>query len=62
MASQAGMGFPRSNESDGAAGRSLAERNNDANLPTQFVEPAPERTPNAAGTDDGQGLFHLVLA
>src|SRR6516162_846452 len=62
MTGKASMRLACPDESDGAARRGFAPRNNNSNLPTQFPQAAPERTPNAASPDDGQSLFHLVLA
>jgi hypothetical protein len=62
MTRKAGMRLAGSDESNGAPGRRFACGNNNANLPTQFPQTAPKRTPNAASPHDGQSLFHLVLA
>src|SRR5215831_12393251 len=59
---QAGMRLPFADESNRTPRGSFAWGDNDANLPSQFPQAAAERTPDAAGPDDGQCLFHLVLA
>ena len=49
-------------ESNGSTRARFATGNDRANLPPQFTQPAAQRAPHASRPDDGEGLFHLVLA
>jgi hypothetical protein len=49
-------------ESNGAASARFAARNNRDDRPSFFAQAAAQRAPDAACTDDGQGVHHNVLA
>jgi hypothetical protein len=54
-------GAPRSNESNGSPRAGFAAGNNRANLPSLFAQAASERASDASRSDDGQGIWHLLL-
>src|SRR5579864_2091323 len=61
VSGQAAMRLPCSYEANRAPRGGLAAGNDNIYLPPQFPQAATQRTPDASRTNDGQGLFHLML-
>jgi hypothetical protein len=53
--------FPCSNEAHGPPRARFAAGNDRANLPSQFAQPASQRSSYASRPDDGQAIRHPVL-